>query len=470
MQLPISLQKIRLPRWMLIAGVISGLVGYCIMLGVLAGKGKTTYLLALVALPAAGLAVTLLSRYFQSFVLLLPITALTLPRIELPTGTESKLPISMLLTLGLTALWFAAMFWRGWRLVPSPLNRPILALGAVFIISLIWGILWRDPILIDAPKFIVTQLGALLTLLLSLAATILVGNFFTTEGQLKYLVWAFIGIGFLMTLSQLARLNQPLLNDRGLWGTWVIAPAYGMLIAQPKLGWRWRAALLVVIGLTFYQTMIVNSFWISGWIPSVLAVVAITFLRSWKAFLGLIVLGVVAVILSWGFFADVAQDNIDDGSLERLEIWSQNWSVVREHWLLGTGPAGYAIYYMSYFPENARSTHNNYLDILAQFGFIGMGIWAWLMVTSLWEGWTLVRRFPPGFKRTLAIIATGGWAAALGSMLFGDWVLPFAYNQGIAGFKYTVYSWLFLGTLIRLRQMLPQTHNEYTLPVIDRAA
>jgi O-antigen ligase len=166
------------------------------------------------------------------------------------------------------------------------------------------------------------------------------------------------------------------------------------------------------------------------------------------------------VIISLGFFQQVAQDNIDDGSLERLEIWSQNWSVVREHWLLGTGPAGYAIYYMTYFPTDARSTHNNYLDIVAQFGVVGMATWLWLALASVWEGWRLVRRAPPGFLRSLAIIATGGWIGAMGSMVFGDWVLPFAYNQGIAGFKYTVYSWLFLGALISIRHLLdaPPAH------------
>jgi hypothetical protein len=34
-------------------------------------------------------------------------------------------------------------------------------------------------------------------------------------------------------------------------------------------------------------------------------------------------------------------------------------------------------------------------------------------------------------------------------------VLPFAYNQGVGGYKYTVYSWLFLGTLISIRQLMP---------------
>jgi hypothetical protein len=94
------------------------------------------------------------------------------------------------------------------------------------------------------------------------------------------------------------------------------------------------------------------------------------------------------------------------------------------------------------------------MDILAQFGFTGMAIWLWFVAASVWEGWKLVQRAPPGFLRSTALIATGGWIGAMAAMFFGDWILPFAYNQTISGYKYTVYSWLFLGMLISVRHLL----------------
>jgi O-antigen ligase len=190
--------------------------------------------------------------------------------------------------------------------------------------------------------------------------------------------------------------------------------------------------------------------------PVIAAIFAVTLLRSRKAF---VVLVIVAALLYQhppvkGFFQQVSNANVEEGALERLSIWEQNWRVVRAHWLLGTGPAGYAIYYMTYYREDARSTHNNYLDILAQFGLVGMLVWLWLSMVSVWEGWRLVQRAPPGFLRTMATAATGGWIGGLVSMFLGDWILPFAYNQTITGYKYTVYSWIFLGTLISIRHLL----------------
>jgi hypothetical protein len=35
-------------------------------------------------------------------------------------------------------------------------------------------------------------------------------------------------------------------------------------------------------------------------------------------------------------------------------------------------------------------------------------------------------------------------------MLLGDWVLPFIYNQGIAGFDHSSYTWLIFGAFCGL--------------------
>jgi O-antigen ligase len=452
MQLPSSSERVRLPAWLLKAATVLVLTAYCLGIGYAAANNRDYWLLLLVGPPALFLGLSFAFRYFQLLVLALPITSLILPYVQLPAGEYTMLPASLLLAIGLSALWAVALALRGQMLAASPLNAPILSFGAVCVLSLVWGLIWRDPGAQAIENFLRIQLGALAAILVSLSASLLIGNFVTTRGQLKYIVGCFLVLGTAMTFVQLFKINQIVLNDRGLWGTWLIACAYGLLIAQPGLRWPWRLLLGCIVLLTFYQTMIVNSYWLSGWVPSIIAVVAITFLRSWKMSLGVAVIGGVALMLSLGFFQTVAQDNINDGSLVRLEIWRRNWSVTREHWLLGTGPAGYAIYYMSYFPDMAYSTHNNYLDILSQFGFVGMALWLWLMGVSVYEGWRIVRQLPSGFLKTTAIIATGGWIAALFSMIFGDWVLPFAYNQGIAGYKYTVYSWIFLGVLIALRR------------------
>jgi hypothetical protein len=115
---------------------------------------------------------------------------------------------------------------------------------------------------------------------------------------------------------------------------------------------------------------------------------------------------------------------------------------------------------MTYYPHDARSTHNNYLDIIAQFGVVGSLIWLWFAAVSTIEGLRLFREAPPGFLKALALAAISGWIGAQASMFFGDWILPFAYNQTITGFKYTVYTWIWLGMLISIRTILTRQQTQ----------
>src|SRR5205807_10311376 len=55
-------------------------------------------------------------------------------------------------------------------------------------------------------------------------------------------------------------------------------------------------------------------------------------------------------------------------TLFRSDLWQQNLDVTREYVLLGLGPAGYAPYYMSLFPDRALSSHSNYLDVFSETG------------------------------------------------------------------------------------------------------
>jgi hypothetical protein len=387
-------------------------------------------------------------------VLALPLTALALP-VNLPTGTDSLIPATLLLTWVLWGVWLVSMWLRNhWQFVHSPLNRPALVFCVICCISLVWGVVWRDPVLVRYPKFIFVQVASLLTFLASVGASFLIGNFFRTEARLKYLVGAFLVCGSLMALTQLLGVQQVILNDRGLWGTWTIIVAYGLLIAQPSMRWRWRIALICVIIILLYLALVVNSSWFSGWMPMLCAMVVATWFRSKRMFFALFVVAAICIFLSQSFFAEIIEDDYAGGTNERPLMWEQNWQLIRDHWLFGTGPAGYALYYVTYFKDFARSTHNNYMDILSQFGVAGMLAWLWLIIVSVLEGRRLFRRAPPGFLKTMLLIATSGWIAAQVAMMLGDWVLPFAYNQTITGYRYTVYSWLFLGVLISIRSIL----------------
>lgn len=457
-----SSQPLALPRplRLLIIGGILGMIALAsLIVGRAAAEGETMLLIALLLPPLGLVAAMIAVRYFELLVLILPLTALAMRFAELPTGTASPLPISLMLTLGLLGIWLATMYLRRtWDVPAVPFNRSLFIFMAICCISLPWGIIWRDPILEmwRMGNFPVTQVASLLSLLASMGAPLLIGRFIDSAAKIKFYLGSFLVCGGLMTFVPLLEIEQPFLNANGLWGLWSVAALFGVMATLPGVRLRWRILCGLLIGLNLYLTVVRNSLWLSGWVPSIIGLVAIIFLHSRKAFFVVCLAGALFVTLGPGreFIDRVTQDNVEEGGLGRLEIWERNLGLVAQHWLLGTGPAGYAPYNMTYFRFDARSTHNNYMDILAQFGVLGLLTWCWFMGASLWFGWRTINRAPPGLLRTTAMIATGGWAGALASMMFGDWILPFAYNQGIGGYSYTVYSWIFLGLLVSVHRLL----------------
>lgn len=418
--------------------------------------GRQKIALAFLLPPIGVFGWLLLTKKFDLVVMALPLLAIIAP-FDLPTGTASKLPMVLVATLALGFIWFGTMLIRGrWHMQPSPLNKPAVFFAIVCLIAYAWSSIWRDPVidLSQFGRFEVVQIGSLLTYYASLLTLVLIGNYAQTEARLKFIVGTFLVLGMLMTVLQFAKINHSFLTDRGLWGLWFVVPAFCVIFAEKPPRWYWRVLLLVGIGLNLYQTFWVNLQWKSGWVPTVVGLLLAVLIRSRRWFVILmIVIGVVAYA-NQSFILDMTKSEEAEGADQRISIWEINLKLIREHWLLGTGPAGYAVYYMTYWPTDARSTHNNYLDIIAQFGVLGMIIWLWLAGIGIFEGLRLYLRAPPGFLKTLAWITTSGWIAAQGSMMLGDWVLPFAYNQTIAGYKYTVYSWIFLGTLIALRPLI----------------
>ncbi|GAB4110340.1 MAG: O-antigen ligase family protein [Roseiflexaceae bacterium] len=434
----------------LLVGV--GLLG-SIGMGVLVAMDKIIFAVIPMAIALGIGALVFASQRFDFIIQLLPIIALAIP-LALPTGRESKIPIVMALVLLQCGFWIASMYYRGWKVNRSPLNTPFITFCVLMIISFGWSVIYRDPILELWASFPMVQTASLICYLASIGAAFLIGNFMDDEQKLKWFFMIYLIVGGLMVIKSNLGLPLEFLTIRGLWALWFVAPAWAMLIAQPKLAWKWRGLLIIMLLWCFYQVMIKDSGWISGWAPGLVAIAAITFFYSRKVFLMLLPVALIALALNWGFYVKVFEADQEEGSDERIGLWEQNLSIVREHWLFGTGPAGYAAYNMTYFKEDARSTHNNYFDILAQFGVVGFIAWWWLALTGVFEGWYLIRIAPPGLLRTIALATTGGWCAALVSMMLGDWVLPFAYNQTIGGYQYTVTSWFFLGTLIAIRTIL----------------
>jgi O-antigen ligase len=141
----------------------------------------------------------------------------------------------------------------------------------------------------------------------------------------------------------------------------------------------------------------------------------------------------------------------------RFDAWLIMAQIIKISPLLGLGFANY-YWYTPLFPIRGYAvsfnSHNNYIDIVAQMGVLGLVCFVWLM----WElgrlGWRLRTNVPTGFAQAYVYGALGGLAGMVVAGMLGDWVLPFFYNVGLNGFRSSMLGWLFLGGLVSVEQMV----------------
>ena len=68
-------------------------------------------------------------------------------------------------------------------------------------------------------------------------------------------------------------------------------------------------------------------------------------------------------------------------------------------------------------------------------------------------GWRLRTAVPEGFARAYVYGVLGGLVGMLTASMLVDWVLPFVYNVGLAGFRTSMWAWLFLGGRVSIEQI-----------------
>jgi hypothetical protein len=343
-------------------------------------------------------------------------------------------------------------------ILPATPRRAAAAFIGIAVVSGAWGYLSMEPA-VEAfwtPQFLLVQLGQLATLVLAPVALLLTSFVLTSRTFLRQAVIGFLAVTTIgLVLSLVTSAVE--INLRGLVLTWSACIIYGQLLFNDTLTRPIKNLLIGVLALTLFVKFGLAFTWVSGWLPTLVALGVVTAFRSRKAVIGIAAIGVVALVVFSAFFQQDYDREYNESGGSRLAKWTlvAKQPFVREHFVLGTGPATYAIYFSAYTPEDRLSTHNNYADIFLQMGVAGIGIVLWILVSAGRLGVKLAASgikdpFLNGFVHSMV----GGIVAVAVAMMLGDWFTPFAYNQTVAGFAWTVQSWIFIGALCAVPTML----------------
>lgn len=437
-----------------------------LLLAFIVGRRASTQWLVLLVAAAGGLAV--LGRPVLGLPALV-LAALVVP-LEFGTGTEVSLNAATLLIPALFMIWILAMAVRGRvQVAQSAANRPLVLFLLASLLSLLIGMATWDPMVPRGSNFTLVQLAQWAIFAFSAAAFWLNANLAKDERWIWRLTATFLliggGVAILRTIPGLSGLTGPLTTiafSRAPFWVLLVGLAGGQLLFNQRLSLPWRAFLFAILAASLVYAFVDQRDATSNWVGIGAVVGALVWLRfprlRWPLALLVVVLLALGVLFPAVYeFAGGDEAWLSTGG-SRLVLIERVVDVTMRNPITGLGPAGYRPYanatplpYLrAYWVEPNVSSHNNYVDLFAHGGVLGLALFAWFAVEVARLGLRLRRRFASGFA---SAYVNGMLAAGVGSlvlMMFADWILPFVYNIGFPGFQASVLVWLFLGGLVAL--------------------
>lgn len=426
--------------------------GVLFLSAVLGYKGSTRLSQLVVVLVPAVIGGLILFRWPQ--VGLVVIVA----SIVIPINGPSNSNATMAIVAALIGLWFVEMINdKQLTLIKSITIQPLFIFVLIALLAFGMGQLpWYT---FTSPATMGGQLGGLSLFVLSAGAFLLVAHQIKNTLWLQLMVWVFLVIGAVFiagrTLPPIGKFTNYFFTEQttgSLFWVWLVALAFSQAVFNNKLHPGVRLLLVIFLLALFYEAIIKQNDWKSGWVPSLLTIAAILGIRFWK--LGIILIPFGVLPATW--LATYLEQTDAYSYSTRVDAWTIVLEITKVNPLLGLGPANYRAYTVL-FPIRGYAvefnSHSQYIDLIAQTGILGFIAFLWFFVAVGWVGWRIKDCVPAGFPRAYVYGALGGLIGTLLAAAFGDWVIPFFYNITLGGFRASVLGWLFLGGMIALGQI-----------------
>ena len=402
----------------------------------------------------------------------LVIGALIVP-LEFSTGTDVRLNPAALLVPALTLLWLLDSMRRGRvHLAASPVNLPLALFLAASLLSLLIGRATWDPLVPVKNNFLLVQLAQWAIFAFSALALWLTANLVTDERTLWRLTAFFLllggGVAILRVLPGLAwplgRFTTAAFIRAPFW-VLLTALAGGQLLWNRGLSLAWRLFLIATLLAALIYALVDQREAASNWVGIGAALGMLDWLRfprlRWPLLALVLVLALAGVLFPvvYDFAGGDAEWELSGGS--RLALSGRVTELTMRNPITGLGPAAYRPYGLTgslqygraFYTSIALSSHNNYIDLFAHGGLLGLALFGWFVFEVARLGDRLHRRYSTGFAAAYVNGMTAAGVGALVIMMLADWILPFVYNIGYLGFQASVLVWLFLGGLVALEGM-----------------
>ena len=344
--------------------------------------------------------------------------------------------IHMITLVALTGFLVQKSWNRDWKWINTPLDKPILALLILCLVSSAFSMhhrtsLWSTILLINyVVIFYLTiytittriHLRRLIYLIIGVAIFLSVFGLFKRFGVNPFPWWEYSELKY-----PLSFLSATYGNHNHLAG--YLEMAIPLTLGLFLTGYR-GGKLSLVIFLTFIMLIaLVLSLSRGGWISAFVGLVfmAICLLTSRyfkrKGFLIALIGGSVALIIIILASSPVIEriqtvmEKGEESSLHsRLVVWNGVVEMIEDHSLLGTGPGTFAIVFTQYQPSGLQSryymAHNDYLHFTSEVGVFLIPIIIWMIIAFYRKGFRKLKN-PSRLVRGTTLGAMSGVTAIL---------------------------------------------------------
>lgn len=427
--------------------VVAACLAMSLALGLLADPRSTTAVI--VAAGAAATAAWALRFPGRAMALVAPALLLLPPVI--PSGGMARLPAGVPFVLLVVGAWAVRdVLLRGrWMWNPGTVAATALLLTTG--LSLLAGQLPWSP---APPAPLHAQVGGAGMFWISCALFLACANL-ASRRRVVSVTTVFLASGTALIALRVTGFPGGTEGASGsMFWVWLVSvtAAHALFAREMRATTRWLLGLVAAGALL---SLVAGSFsWVSGWLPAAIGLAALLVVGAgrWGIALVLAVAGGLALV-----FGEVAGRVVEANawSLQtRLEAWRIIFDLARESPLLGLGPANY-YHYTSQQPilgwYVSFSSHNQYLDVFAQIGLLGLLGYAGVLAASALAGYRLVR-VGNDRERIYGLAVIGGLAGTVAAGMLGDWVVPFLYNTSLPMLSSSLLPWIFCGLAVGLAQ------------------
>ncbi|MGK7346419.1 MAG: O-antigen ligase family protein [Candidatus Nitrospinota bacterium M3_3B_026] len=164
----------------------------------------------------------------------------------------------------------------------------------------------------------------------------------------------------------------------------------------------------------------------SAWIGAAVGGTALAIARKPVAAAVIPILAAVAIVLSPAPVKDrivSMADMENESNRERLLVWCAGLKIIADHPVFGVGQNAFPLVYPDYRAEdvnepNISHLHNNFLELAAERGLVGLAAWIWLWGAVLWAAARAWMTGAGGGEKTALAASAAGIIAFLAAGMF----------------------------------------------------